>query len=78
MDTNTPGGVPNVDKAKAHYRRSLVYVSQKDDELAEADLQAAAALVQGDAGIEGELRKLMERKRVQREKDRKASRALFG
>jgi len=78
MDTKTPGSVPNADKAKAHYRRSLAYISRKDDELAEADLMAAAALVQGDAGIEGELKKLNERKRIQREKDRKASRALFG
>ena len=65
------------DQAKALYRRALGRVATKDDELAEPDLIAAAALVPGDAAIKGELLKVVKRKAERKAKERAAFGKMF-
>jgi peptidyl-prolyl isomerase D len=70
-------GVSDAEKAKSLYRRSLAYLSSQDLDEAEADLLAARALVPGDANITKELEKVKGLRKEQREKQRKAAKALF-
>jgi len=65
------------DKAKAHYRRALAYIILKDDDEAEKDLHAAAALAPGDESIKKELQKVSVRRKERREKEKKAFKGLF-
>ena len=48
-------GISDVEKAKALYRRAVASIGLKDDDAAVADLEAAKALVPGDAAVLKEL-----------------------
>ncbi|PFH50871.1 hypothetical protein AMATHDRAFT_60373 [Amanita thiersii Skay4041] len=65
------------DKAKAFYRRALAKNFMKDEDGAEKDLISASELVPDDTAIVGELNKLRQRRRDQREKEKKAYKKLF-
>ncbi|EMD36826.1 hypothetical protein CERSUDRAFT_114733 [Gelatoporia subvermispora B] len=67
----------DADKAKALYRRALAHAALKEDDNAEQDLVQASQLVKDDKAILGELEKVRQRKREQREKERKAYKKLF-
>ncbi|KDQ18326.1 hypothetical protein BOTBODRAFT_143382 [Botryobasidium botryosum FD-172 SS1] len=72
------GTLSSADKAKAHYRRALAYVTLRDDDEAEKDLASAAALAPGDESIRKELEKVKVRRKERREKEKKAFKGLFG
>ncbi|TKY87065.1 hypothetical protein EX895_003742 [Sporisorium graminicola] len=65
------------DLAKAHYRRALAYVAQKQDDRAEADLVRAAELAADDAGVKREMAALAKRKDARIKAQRKAYSKMF-
>jgi len=66
------------ERAKAHYRRGLAYITTKQDDEAEADLAEADKLLNGsDAALKAELDKVRGRRKEKREKEKKAYRGLF-
>lgn len=64
----TPPDTKDVDKAKAHHRRGTARMALKDEDGAKDDLQMAAKLAPGDAGIAKELAAA---KKTIQEKDKK-------
>ncbi|KAH7910404.1 peptidyl-prolyl cis-trans isomerase [Hygrophoropsis aurantiaca] len=68
----------DADKAKAHYRRALALSSQKADDEALEDLNAALKYVPGDAAISAERAKVLARQKEKKEKEKKAFKKMFG
>lgn len=67
----------SADKAKALYRRALARRVLKEEDDAEKDLVEASQLVPDDKAIAGELAKVKQHRKEQREKEKKAFKKLF-
>lgn len=67
----------SADKAKALYRRALARRTLKEEDDAEKDLVEASHLVPDDKAIAGELAKVKQHRKEQREKEKKAFKKLF-
>nr|GAT58239.1 predicted protein [Mycena chlorophos] len=65
------------DQAKGRYRRALAYVMLKNDDGAEEDLAAAAALQPNDKAIAAELALVRKRKKEKKDKEKKAYAKMF-
>jgi peptidyl-prolyl isomerase D len=63
--------------AKALYRRALAHIILKDEEQAEKDLVKASKLVPGDDAISGELSKLKQRMKAEKDKQKASFKKLF-
>lgn len=64
-------------KAKALYRRALAHIILKDDDESEKDLIKASKLVPEDQAISGELAKLRQRIKAERDKKKAAFKKMF-
>lgn len=76
LDVN-PAVTTDAEKAKALYRRALARVALKNDEEAIVDLEQAAKLVPGDAGVVKELAAAKKREADRVEKEKAVYRKFF-
>ncbi|KAJ5624069.1 hypothetical protein N7510_000378 [Penicillium lagena] len=67
----------DADKAKAYYRRALAHEGLKEEDEALKDLQEAAKLAPGDAGISNEITKVKKAVKDREAKDKAAARKFF-
>nr|Q5U8Z7.1 RecName: Full=Peptidyl-prolyl cis-trans isomerase D; Short=PPIase D; AltName: Full=Rotamase D [Amanita muscaria]AAV40687.1 40 kDa cyclophilin [Amanita muscaria] len=67
----------NADKAKAYYRRGLAKTIMRDEVGAEQDLKTANELLPEDGAIAAELAKIIQKKKEQREREKKAYKKMF-
>jgi len=66
------------DRAKALYRNGLARVTLKEYEEAEKVFQEALSLAKDDKAIAGELERLRQRRKAQRDKEKAAYKKIFG
>ena len=67
----------DADKAKAYYRRALAYEGLKEEDEALKDLQEAAKLDPGDAGISNEITKVKKAVKDREAKEKAAAKRFF-